>query len=429
MTACLAVMVRVMGFDLAESRRSWRIWCYLSVGVLLSGLLSAACARQGTPASTVSSHGVKTQVPNQEQVRFVELFNGRDLDGFKQIGGQALYTVEDGAIVGRSVPHTPNSFLTPVRPYADFVLEYDFMVHPKLNSGFSFAATAAPNTKTAGSTGIRRKSTQTPIKHVTGQPVSSMKDVVGGCFLEKRDEAHKTAFTQQGAALTKQNAWNHVRIEAIGNHIVTFLNGEKRADLLDAVDLSGFIGFQVHNVKEGEGNRWVKWRNIRLQDLGAHEFVPVTNGSLRGFQSVGADTGTGTGLWSMNGGVLTGMSDLGGRQSSLLSTDAYDDLCVRFEYRAPTGQSAFRVGPLAIDLSSETGTGDVSTSATSQVSQTSDRDVVQKRRKKNDWNELTVSVLGSRIVVQLNGYQVVDAKPTAHPLAGPYGFHVSEGGL
>ena len=43
--------------------------------------------------------------------KWTSLFNGESLDGWIQRGGKAKYTVEDGCIVGRTIPKTPNSFL------------------------------------------------------------------------------------------------------------------------------------------------------------------------------------------------------------------------------------------------------------------------------------------------------------------------------
>ena len=66
---------------------------------------------------------------------FQPLFDGESLDGWVQHGGEATYTIENGEIVGTSVPGTPNSFLCTEKPYANFILELDFKVDPKLNSG------------------------------------------------------------------------------------------------------------------------------------------------------------------------------------------------------------------------------------------------------------------------------------------------------
>ena len=73
----------------------------------------------------------------------VELFNGTDLAGWKQRGGAAKYAVEDGAIVGRSVPNTSNTFLTTEKDYGDFELELDFKIDdPTFNSGIQIRSHA-----------------------------------------------------------------------------------------------------------------------------------------------------------------------------------------------------------------------------------------------------------------------------------------------
>src|SRR3990172_6869170 len=62
-------------------------------------------------------------------------FDGSSLAGWKQRGGAARYSIENGEIVGTSVPNTSNSFLCTETTYGDFVLELEFKVDPKLNSG------------------------------------------------------------------------------------------------------------------------------------------------------------------------------------------------------------------------------------------------------------------------------------------------------
>src|SRR5204862_7443744 len=66
---------------------------------------------------------------------WVNLFNGKDLDGWEQHGGKAKYRAENNEIVGATVPNTPNSFLCTKKHYGDFVLELDFKVQDGLNSG------------------------------------------------------------------------------------------------------------------------------------------------------------------------------------------------------------------------------------------------------------------------------------------------------
>ena len=59
-------------------------------------------------------------VPALAEEGWVDLFNGKDFTGWEQKGGVAKYRVEDGAIVGTSVPNTGNSFMCTEKHFGDF---------------------------------------------------------------------------------------------------------------------------------------------------------------------------------------------------------------------------------------------------------------------------------------------------------------------
>ena len=79
--------------------------------------------------------GVLATVGLQAQSGWKTLFNGKDLSGWEQKGGQARFAVEGGVIVGTAVAKTPNSFLCTKKSYGDFTLELEFKCDSKLNSG------------------------------------------------------------------------------------------------------------------------------------------------------------------------------------------------------------------------------------------------------------------------------------------------------
>src|SRR6187399_1002439 len=74
-------------------------------------------------------------LPSPAAEKWQDLFNGKDLTGWVQRGGKAKYHIEGMEIVGTSTLDTPNTFLCTEKTYGDFILEYDFKVDPKLNSG------------------------------------------------------------------------------------------------------------------------------------------------------------------------------------------------------------------------------------------------------------------------------------------------------
>jgi hypothetical protein len=208
-------------------------------------------------------------VTSAEPPGFVPLFDGKTLNGWVQRGGKAKYRVDNGAIVGSSVPNTPNSFLCTEKEYADFILELEFMVDPELNSGIQFRSQFVPEGKSVESAGKTIKGG--PGGRVYGYQAEidpSPRSYTGGVYDEGRrgwlqdlkdNEAARKAF--------KPGEWNHYRIECRGDSIKTFVNGVPAADLKDSVNPRGFIALQVHGVGKREEPLSVRWRNIKIQEL------------------------------------------------------------------------------------------------------------------------------------------------------------------
>jgi len=197
---------------------------------------------------------------------WVDLFNGKNLDGWTQLNGKAKYSVEDGCIVGTSVPNSPNSFLCTDKHYKNFILEFDFKGNPKLNSGCQIRSESTKAYRNGRVHGYQ----------VELEDEAQDRDWSGGIYDEARrgwlypaekgsDLAKK--FSAQGKRLWMNGEWNHIKVECNGDHIQTWLNGEKRADLHDSMTLSGFIGLQVHSVGSRKEPLSVRWRNIKIKVL------------------------------------------------------------------------------------------------------------------------------------------------------------------
>jgi hypothetical protein len=196
------------------------------------------------------------------------LFNGKNLDGWVPRGGKAKYRAEDGEIVGSSVPDTGNSFLCTKKEYADFILELEFKVDPKLNSGVQIRSHCFDESRTMELDG---KKIKIPAGRVHGYQVEidpSARAWTGGIYDEgrrgwlndlKKNEPARKAF--------KQNEWNKFRIECRGSSIKTWLNGVPAADLKDSATPSGFIGLQVHAVAKNDKALEVRFRKLRIKEL------------------------------------------------------------------------------------------------------------------------------------------------------------------
>lgn len=202
------------------------------------------------------------------------IFDGKSLRGWKQCNGKASYEVSGQMIIGTTAEGSPNSFLCTEKEYANFILELEVQVDPRLNSGiqvrshiFDKDTVVMVNQDGTGKNPIERKM---PAGRVHGYQVEIATEASGASGsiydearrgwldLKAKDPAASKAF--------KDNAWNHYRIEARGNNIKTFVNGVPVANLTDDMDKSGFIALQVHSFK-GDTPAKVKWRNIRLAEL------------------------------------------------------------------------------------------------------------------------------------------------------------------
>jgi sugar lactone lactonase YvrE len=193
----------------------------------------------------------------QEPGNWVELFNGKNLDGWIQRGGVAEYSVADGVIVGTTVPKTPNSFLCTDKNYTNFILEVEFKVDPTLNCGVQIRSNSLADYKNGQVHGY-----QVEIDPSDRGWSAGIYDEGRRGWLDDHSEnpAARYAF--------KQNDWNQYRIEAVNDQICTFINGVPAARLTDNMTATGFIALQVHGIGNREETLQVLYRNVRIQDLG-----------------------------------------------------------------------------------------------------------------------------------------------------------------
>jgi quinoprotein glucose dehydrogenase len=222
---------------------------------------------------------------------WIQLFDGKTLNGWVHMNGAHNFTVEDGAIVGRTVESSArmNSFLCSLQQFDDFELELETYIDPVTNSGIQIRTKvrplAGPGRGTEAVPG-RVNGPQMEIRRFyQGQPTTGVLygEALGTGWLssqQKIEEGHHY-FVDEG--------WNKLRIVAKGPRIQTWVNGQMVEDLTNEevykTHASGFIGLQVHGISDRELNQpvhaglgitksqplIVKWRNIRVRPLSASE--------------------------------------------------------------------------------------------------------------------------------------------------------------
>ncbi len=194
----------------------------------------------------------------QNTDQWIQLFNGKDLDGWIQRNGKAEYVVNNNEIIGVSVPDEPNSFLCTAKDYGDFILELEVYVDPPLNSGIQFRSLSIDSYRNGRVHGYQCEIDP------------SDRAWSGGIYDEaRRGWLYNLTRNPEGRQAFKPGMWNQYRIEAIGDTIRTWINGVMCSNLVDNETPAGFIALQVHSVGDDpfKIGKTVRWRNIRIKIL------------------------------------------------------------------------------------------------------------------------------------------------------------------
>jgi quinoprotein glucose dehydrogenase len=217
---------------------------------------------------------------------WIDLFDGTSLDGWAHMNGGHSFTVEDGAIVGRTSATSANmnSFLCTTRVFADFELELETMVDRVTNQGIQIRSRVKPVATGRGfeNSAGRVHGPQVEVRrYYKGLPATGMLygEALGVGWLTppSKIEAGHRYFVDDG--------WNRVRIVARGPRIQTWVNGNPVEDLVSdevyRTNPSGFIGLQIHGVSQRDIDLPInagsgvtvneplvnRWRNIRIRPL------------------------------------------------------------------------------------------------------------------------------------------------------------------
>lgn len=292
---------------------------------------------------------------------WLPLFDGETLNGWKRVGGEAPYTIEDGAIVGTMTAGTPNSFLITEKEYSDFILELEVKLEGETtNSGIQ---TRSHLDETANEGRGRVYGRQVEID-------PAERAWTGGIYDEaRRGWLYPLDLNEQAKTAYKKEEYNHIRIEAIGNETKTWVNGTPVAYVVDTLDDSGFIGLQVHSINDDAlAGKSVYFKNIRIQteNLQPLDFpvgiypVNLTPNDLTAYEEQSGykllfDGQTSTGWvgaykdsfpakgWEIKDGALTVLPADGGESTNggdIVTTDQYGAFDLSFEFKLTEGANS-----------------------------------------------------------------------------------------
>jgi len=197
--------------------------------------------------------------PDLTHPDFVNLYNGKDLEGWIPRGGHCTFEAVGDKIVGTVVPGSPNTFLSTEREdYGDFILTLEVYWEVNVNSGIMVRALRKP--------GKDHEIVYGPQIELEGAGKRAWSggvygERVGGWFYPMWLDAHKEARES-----INMDGWNRITIKAVNNNIKTWINGAPAANWNTDEYLKGFIGLQVHQSKKGE----LHFRNIKIREPRSH---------------------------------------------------------------------------------------------------------------------------------------------------------------
>jgi hypothetical protein len=202
---------------------------------------------------------------------FKSIFNGRDLSGWK--GDTSYWSVEDGAITGRTTPSNLlkyNTFLIweGGQP-ADFELRFQYKIVGG-NSGVQYRSRVIDNAKYVVSgyqadidssprySGMNYEEKARTILAERGQRVTIAADGTKQAeTIGDRDELQKKI---------KSEDWNDYTVIAHGNRLQHFINGELMSEVIDnqsdKAAKSGVIALQVHQGPP----MTIQFKNFRIKE-------------------------------------------------------------------------------------------------------------------------------------------------------------------
>jgi len=175
------------------------------------------------------------------------LFDGKDIKKWvKMHGGEWL--IEDGVLIGKNGtnwstnPEKSGSWLRTAKEYGDFVLELEYAINERGNSGVMFRSALEKNPSFTGY--------EMQINDDHGRKPTK------GSSCGLYDVAAATENMSKPAG-----EWNTAKIAAKGQHIQVWVNGTKTVDIQGERATKGYIGLQNHDARS-----MVKFRNVRVTE-------------------------------------------------------------------------------------------------------------------------------------------------------------------
>ncbi|NLI01670.1 MAG: DUF1080 domain-containing protein [Chthonomonadales bacterium] len=358
----------------------------------------------------------------QRRDGFVDLFNGRNLDGWQLLDKAGVgYIVENGVLVA---PSDGGGNLYSDRDYSDFVLRFEFKLDKAGNNG------VAIRTPLGGHAAYDGMEVQILDDY---DPMYANLEPGQYC-----GSIYKVVAAKRGST-KKAGQWNTEEITAIGRRITVKINGKTivNADLNAVSDpavlmehpgmlrSTGRIGFMGH------GPSRVEFRNIRIKDLAKPEkdnvpppgFTALFNGrDLKGWKALVGDPPSRARMtpqelaeaqrkadvemlkhWTVQDGAIV----YDGKNNSLCTARDYADFEMLVDWKIPPeGDSGIylRGTPQVQIWDRPDGSGGLFNNQKNPS-----KPLVKADRAPGEWNRFRIMMVGEKVHVFLNETLVVRA--------------------
>ncbi len=231
----------------------------------------------------IVSGGLESAERSPVRSHWRSIFDRESLDGWTQTGGrydgEAVWEIEDGCLTGRTGPAGEGGLIYLEQPYGSFEFEGEVLMDYPFDSGLFYHMLPQDSGLRGG---------QVTLDHRPGGEVGA---IYADGFL---------SHCEQGGDLYRRGEWNHVRLRVVGvvPRVQFWLNHELLTDFqldpeAEGFASSGLIGLQVHGADPAFGDNRVRFRSLRVRELGAFadsgssEFRDFFAGGLEDFEAIG----------------------------------------------------------------------------------------------------------------------------------------------
>ncbi|MDN5203412.1 DUF1080 domain-containing protein [Fulvivirgaceae bacterium BMA10] len=179
---------------------------------------------------------------NAQTPKLKKAFNGKNLKGWAVPENNIWWSANDGVLTVKNGPDKKGSILWTEKEYENFIIETDFLFGEGTVDSGIFLRTDSQQIQLGISGSLKRDMTCSPYIAGKGYPVeaSNIKQ------------------------LLKQEDWNTVRIQAVGNLYTVWLNGEQVLNYeSENAAAKGPLGLQLHANRDMA----IHFRNIKIGKL------------------------------------------------------------------------------------------------------------------------------------------------------------------